>query len=120
MLVSFVLVAFAGHSLAVLVVGIVLLHFAIFPLNVLIATRLFSVVPEGRSRVNTALIVVNFVAGAIGSALTGVLWSAGGWTAVTVTGVAISAVGLAIWGIGRRGPLALPTSGRLISPINGL
>jgi predicted MFS family arabinose efflux permease len=108
MLVAFVLVTFAAHSLVVLAIGIVLLHLAIFPLNVLISTRLFSLVPEGRSRVNTALIVVNFVAGAIGSALVGVLWSAGGWTAVTVAGIAISAVGLAIWAIGRRGPLALP------------
>ena len=105
MLVSFVLVAFAAHSLAVLMVGIVLLHVAIFPLNVLISTRLFSLVPEGRSRINTALIVVNFIAGAIGSAVAGVLWSAGGWTAVTVAGLVISAVGLTGWTVGRRGPL---------------
>jgi predicted MFS family arabinose efflux permease len=106
MLVSFALLAFAAHSLVVLGVGIVLLHLAIFPLNVLISTRLFSLVPEGRSRVNTALIVVNFVAGAIGSAFAGVLWSAGGWTAIAVTAVVLSAVGLAVWAIGRRGPLA--------------
>jgi hypothetical protein len=40
--------------------------------------------------------------------MVGVLWSAGGWTAVTVAGVALSAVGLAIWAAGRRGPLAVP------------
>lgn len=108
MLVSFALLVFAPYSLVVLVIGIVLLHVAIFPLNVLISTRLFSLVPEGRSRINTALIVVNFVAGAIGSALAGALWSAGGWTSIAVTAVAVSAVGLAIWEIGRRGPLALP------------
>ena len=107
LLASFILLAFAEHSLVVLAVGIVLMHLAIFPLNVLISTRLFAQVPEGRSRVNTAMIVVNFVAGAIGSAVAGVLWSAGGWTAVTVTTIAISAVGLAVWTIGRRGPLAL-------------
>ena len=107
-LLSFVLVAFAQYSLLILIVGTVLLHIAIFPLNVLISTRLFALVPEGRSRINTALITVNFVAGAIGSAAVGPLWSAGGWPAVTVAGIAVSAVGLAVWAAGRRGPLAVP------------
>ena len=92
-----------------LLVAVVLLHFAIFPMNVLISARLFGVVTEGRSRVNTAVIAVNFIAGAIGSALVGPLWSAGGWHAVTEVGIGISAVGLLLWVIGRRGPLEART-----------
>jgi predicted MFS family arabinose efflux permease len=117
LLASFVLVAFAQHSLVVLAIGIVLMHMAIFPLNVLISTRLFSLVPEGRSRVNTALIVVNFIAGAIGSAVAGVLWSAGGWTAITVAGLAVSAVGLAGWAAGRRGPLLDSAGRQSVAPV---
>jgi hypothetical protein len=79
-------------------------------MNVLTSVRLFGVVTEGRSRVNTAVIAVNFVAGAIGSALVSPLWSAGGWHAVTTVGIGLSAVGLLLWGIGRRGPLGAQTN----------
>ncbi|HVI36478.1 MAG TPA: MFS transporter [Gaiellales bacterium] len=106
--VALVAMAFAdlgAHSLPLIIVAIVLLHFAIFPLNVLISARLFAVVSEGRSRVNTALIAVNFIAGAVGSALVGPLWAAGGWHAVTTVGIGISVVALVLWSVGRRGPL---------------
>jgi predicted MFS family arabinose efflux permease len=105
---ALVAMAFAdlgAHSLPLIIVAIVLLHFAIFPLNVLISARLFAVVSEGRSRVNTALIAVNFIAGAVGSALVGPLWAAGGWHAVTTVGIGISVVALVLWSVGRRGPL---------------
>ncbi len=111
-LVSLGLAAVAERSVLVLVVAVVLLHAAIFPLNVLVATRLLAVVPEGRSRVNTAMITVNFVAGAIGSAVVGPVWSAGGWQAVTVAEIALCALGLVVWAVGRRGPLAVPVAAR--------
>jgi predicted MFS family arabinose efflux permease len=104
-LVAMVVATVGEHSLPLIIVGIVLLHFAIFPMNVLISARLFEVVSEGRSRMNTALIAVNFVAGAIGSALVSPLWAAGGWHAVTTAGIALSVVGLLLWSIGRRGAL---------------
>ena len=50
-LVSFILVSFARGCVLILVIGIVLLHIALFPLNVLISTRLFAVAAESRSRV---------------------------------------------------------------------
>jgi hypothetical protein len=49
----------------------------------------------------------NFVGGAIGSAVASVLWSVGGWTAVTTAGAALSVFGLAVWALGRRGPLVV-------------
>lgn len=109
-LLALIVAALGQHSLPLIIVAVVLLHFAIFPMNVLISARLFGVVTEGRSRVNTAVIAVNFIAGAIGSALVGPLWSAGGWHAVTEVGIGISVVGLLLWGIGRRGPLEARTN----------
>jgi predicted MFS family arabinose efflux permease len=107
-LVSFALGALAGHSVVVLIAAIVLLDIAIQSLNILNSTRLFAVVGEARSRVNTATVTANFVAGAIGSAAAGLLWSTGGWTAVTLTGGAFCVVGLAVWVAGRRGALVIP------------
>jgi predicted MFS family arabinose efflux permease len=104
-LLALVVAALGEHSLVLIIIAIVLLHFAIFPMNVLISARLFGAITEGRSRVNTAVIAVNFIAGAIGSALVSPLWAAGGWHAVTTVGIAISVAGLLLWSIGRRGPL---------------
>ncbi|MER6562678.1 MFS transporter [Streptomyces sp. NPDC001027] len=104
-LITMIVAALGQHSLLLIIVSVVLLHFAIFPMNVLISARLFAVVAEGRARVNTAVIAVNFIAGAIGSALVGPLWTAGGWHAVTGVGIGLSVAGLLLWTIGRRGAL---------------
>jgi predicted MFS family arabinose efflux permease len=104
-LVAMAIAAVGEHSLPLIIVAIVLLHLAIFPMNVLVSARLFAVVPEGRSRVNTAMIAANFLAGAVGSALVAPLWSAGGWNAVTTAGVVLCLAGLLVWIIGRRGAL---------------
>lgn len=87
--------------------AIVLLDVAIQSLNILHSTRLFAVAGDARSRVNAATVTTNFAAGAIGSAAAGLLWSAGGWTAVTLTGAAFCVVGLAVWAAGRCGALVV-------------
>jgi predicted MFS family arabinose efflux permease len=76
--------------------------------NILNQTRVFAVSGEARSRLNTAFVTNNFIGGALGSAAATVLWSAGGWTAVTTAGAVLSAVALLVWAVGRRGGLVLP------------
>ena len=71
--------------------------------------RLFGVSDEARSRLNTALGTGNFIGGAVGSAAATALWSAGGWTAVTIAGAALSCLALTVWALGRRGPLLILT-----------
>jgi S-adenosylhomocysteine hydrolase len=95
-------------SLAILIASIVLLDTAVQSLNILNATRLFAIAGNARSRVNTAMITSNFVAGSIGSAAARLLWTAGGWTAVTTTELIFAAFGFMVWLLGRRGPLVIP------------
>ncbi|WP_341962619.1 MFS transporter [Pseudomonas sp. RC10] len=45
--------------------------------------------PEARGRINGIFVGVFFIGGAIGSALSGVLWSLGGWGAVCAGGVVL-------------------------------
>jgi len=104
-LVAFLVAAFSGRSVAGLIVTIIVLDVAIRSLNILNQTRLFAVSHEARSRLNTAAVTASFVAGATGSAGASVLWQAGSWSAVSLAGIATSAVGLVVWGLGRRGPL---------------
>ncbi|MFI1994493.1 MFS transporter [Actinoplanes sp. NPDC020271] len=102
---AYVLAGLGGHSVVLILVAVVLLDVAVQALNVLNQVRMFAVAPAARSRLNTAFVTGNFVGGAIGSAAATLLWSAGGWTAVTATGAALGAATFLIWLAGRRGPL---------------
>src|SRR5919202_4400712 len=104
-LASFVLATFAGQSVLLVLVVIVVLDVALQAFGILNQLRVFAVSHEARSRLNTAYVTCNFLGGAAGSAGAAVLWSAGGWTAVSVAGMALSLLALGVWAAGRRGPL---------------
>ncbi len=88
-----------ARSIVAIIVAVLLLDLAVQGVNVLNQTRLMELAPSARSRINTAFVVCNFIGGAIGSALAGVLWNAGGWSAV-MTGagvlILIGAAGLSV------------------------
>jgi predicted MFS family arabinose efflux permease len=107
-LVSFVIAVFAGRSVVLILVVIIVLDIAIQGQGILNQSRVFAVSHQARSRINTAYVTFNFIGGALGSAAATVLWSAGGWTAVSVAGVVLCGFALAVWAVGRRGPLAAP------------
>jgi predicted MFS family arabinose efflux permease len=97
MLASFLLAAVAGHSVALILIVILLLDVAAQTTIVLNQARIFEVSREARSRLNTAFVTGNFIGGAIGSAAATVLWAAGGWVAVSLAGALMSVVALAVW-----------------------
>ncbi|GGU93399.1 MFS transporter [Actinomadura cremea] len=98
---SWPLLAAGERSLVWLLAGVVLLdlaHQAVLnsSQNVVYALR-----PEARNRINSAFMTVFFVGGAVGSALTSVVWARGGWTGVCVLGGALSAGTVVLWGLER-------------------
>ncbi len=106
--VAFVVAALGGRSVVAVVVAILLLDVAIQGIGILNQTRMFAVSAEARSRLNTAFVTNNFLFGAAGSVLATVLWSAGGWLAVTLCGAGLATAALVVWAFGRRGPLVVP------------
>jgi predicted MFS family arabinose efflux permease len=108
---AFVGAAFAGRSVALLVIVLIMIDVALQGQALLNRARLFAVSHEARSRLNTALGTSNFIGGAIGSAAATALWSAGGWTAVTIAGAALCCFALTVWTLGRRGPLVICRTG---------
>ncbi|WBB69201.1 MFS transporter [Micromonospora sp. WMMD812] len=104
---AFVVAAFAGRSVALIIIAIIMIDVALQTQALLNRARLFALSHEARSRLNTALATGNFIGAAIGSAAATTLWSAGGWTAVTITGTALCCFALAVWALGRRGPLVI-------------
>ena len=90
---------FAESSVVVLVVLAAVYSLGNQSVSILNQSRLFSLNPEKRSRLNTCFVVNNFIFCGIGSTLASVLWNLGGWHAV-MTGAAITLIiALAIWGI---------------------
>jgi predicted MFS family arabinose efflux permease len=85
------------YSLVWLLIGIVVLDVATQGQRILNQAQIFAISAEARSRVNTAYVTGNFVGGAIGSITASALWVAGGWTAVSVAGAALSAVAFGLW-----------------------
>ena len=94
---SLAAVAFAMHSIQGVVVCAAVLSLAVQGVNILNQTRVFELSDAERSRLNTALVVNNFIFAAAGSALAAMLWHAGGWQAVCVAGAAACLLALAVW-----------------------
>ena len=101
-LASLVLAWFGQTSIVVLLIAILAFDIAAQASLILNQTRLLSIDPAARSRMNTAFVTGNFIGGAVGSAVAGVLWQAGGWTAVLLGGAAALTVALLVWATHRH------------------
>lgn len=91
---SFILMGFIGKHFAGLVVSVVLMDLGIQIAHVSNQTRIYSIDPSARSRLNMVYMFCYFVGGALGSYLGAVCWHHGGWWGVCSFGAAI--LGLAI------------------------
>ena len=87
--------------LPVLLIAVAIFSVGIQGAQVLLQTRMLSIDPATRSRLNTAFVVTNFVGGAIGSALASVLWDLGAWTALATAAATIIGIALVIWAVQR-------------------
>jgi predicted MFS family arabinose efflux permease len=87
------------HSLAALIVGILVLDLAAQGLHIANQSEIYRLNPAARSRLTSAYMATYFAGGLIGSIASGAAYSHGGWTAVSVTGAVfgLAAVALACW-----------------------
>lgn len=79
-------------SLVGLVVGVVLLDFAMQAALVANQHIVFALRPEARARLNTVLMGAMFFGGAAGSAASMAAWQAGGWAGVVALGITFGLV----------------------------
>lgn len=88
-------------SIIGLIIFVILLDVAVMVNLILGQTRLFALSATERSRLNTAVVVFNFVGGALGSFLAGPLWSAGGWTGIMAGSLVIAGIAFLVWAVAR-------------------
>ncbi|GLW12423.1 sugar transporter [Microtetraspora sp. NBRC 13810] len=98
---SWLLIGAAESSLIWLAGGLIVLNMAHQAVlnsnqNVIYALR-----PEIRNRLNSALTTAFFAGGAAGSALAAVVWTRGGWTAVSVLGGLLACGTFVLWALER-------------------
>ncbi|GAA1382932.1 MFS transporter [Peribacillus frigoritolerans] len=95
----------ASNSIIGLIVVVIVLDLATQTNLVLGQTRLFALPGSARSRLNTSIVVSNFLGGAFGSVIAGPLWDFRGWNAIMVAALTITLIGFIIWAITRRNRL---------------
>jgi predicted MFS family arabinose efflux permease len=85
-----------GASLWGLAAGVILLDLGVQAGHVANQTRIYALVADAGSRLNTVYMVSYFLGGALGSALGAYGWSAAGWPGVCLAGLGMLAMALAV------------------------
>jgi predicted MFS family arabinose efflux permease len=100
---AWVLLAAFGHSVAGVIVGMILLDLGATSADISNRTVIFSLYPEIRTRLTTIYMVGKFAGAGAMAWLTGIVWSLGGWPAVCALGggSAVAAAVVAWAGVGR-------------------
>jgi predicted MFS family arabinose efflux permease len=93
---SYVVFDVAGYSLWGLAAGVILLDLGVQGGHVANQTRIYALVPEARSRLNTVYMVTFFLGGALGSALGAYGWTHWRWNGVCAAGAVQLLAALAV------------------------
>jgi predicted MFS family arabinose efflux permease len=97
MLASFAVLAAFGWSLTGLVVGVLLLDVGAQGNHISNQTRIYGLMPEARSRLNTVYMVSFFLGGALGSAAGAAAWPRYGWPGACAVGAAFLVAALGVF-----------------------
>ncbi len=98
MAMSFLVFYFSGQSVIDIVIGIILIDIGIQGIHISNQTRVYSIMPEARNRMNTVFMSFSFLGTAAGSALGLFLWQLGGWHMVTLGCLGLCALAFLVYG----------------------
>jgi predicted MFS family arabinose efflux permease len=91
---GYVLLLFLGRTLPGLIASIALIDIGVQSGHVANQSRIYSLAPDARSRINTFYMVAFFVGGSLGSYLGPLGFNAGGWTGFCLIPLALLAFAL--------------------------
>jgi predicted MFS family arabinose efflux permease len=95
-LISFIGLWLFGHVLSALIVGVMFLDAGVQASQVSNQTRIYSLLPEAPSRVNTVYMTSFFGGGALGASLGAYGWSSMQWNGVCIVGIGMLLVALSV------------------------
>ncbi|MCV9930080.1 MFS transporter [Flavobacterium sp. LS1R49] len=99
MLISFIIFYFSGSSIIGIIIGIVCIDVGIQGVHISNQTRVYSLLPEARNRLNTVFMSFSFLGTAAGSAYGLFLWKIGGWHAVAIGCAVLALLALTVYGL---------------------
>jgi predicted MFS family arabinose efflux permease len=88
-----------GGALVPLMAGVVVLDLGVQGVQVANLSTIYALRPEARSRITMAYTGTYFLGGAVGSAVSGAAYAAGGWLAVCAAGAVFALLALAVWAL---------------------
>ena len=88
---AYVVLGLGSGHLAGLVLGVILLDVGVQAAHISNQSKVFSLVPEARSRLNTVYMAGYFTGGSLGSVAGGLAWTHGGWPGVCLLGAGFTA-----------------------------
>jgi predicted MFS family arabinose efflux permease len=95
-LISFIIFYFSSHSIAGLVIGVIILDMGVQATHISNQSIIFALKPEARNRINTIYMVTYFIGGSAGTFLATQLWKSYQWNGVCAIGAIISVTTLII------------------------
>ena len=102
LLASWGLLLLGGHSVVLLVAGIVALDLGVQGVHISNQSAIYELRPDARSRITTAYMLAYFAGAAAMSAAASAVYGSDGWTGVCVLGAAVAATGLVAWLVTER------------------
>jgi len=99
---AFLIFGLFGHSLWGMILGVILLDLGVQGCHISNQTRIYGLIPEARSRLNTVYMVGFFFGGAFGSYAGTLGWSRFGWTGVCAVGSAFVVIALVVFIVAGR------------------
>src|SRR5690348_8517318 len=106
LLASWGLLLLGGHSVVLLVAGIVALDLGAQGVHISNQSAIYALHAGARSRITTAYMLAYFAGAAAMSAAASILYGSDGWTGVCVLGAGVAAAGLVVWVVTERPSLA--------------
>lgn len=97
LLASWLPLSLAQYSIIALILGVILLDFAVQVTHISNMSAIYQIRPEARSRINTGYMVSYFTGGMLGSVGSTYLFSHYGWIAIVIAGTILGILGLIIW-----------------------
>ncbi|RZJ28861.1 MAG: MFS transporter [Flavobacterium sp.] len=102
MLLSFIVFYFSTSHIAGVIIGIVLIDIGLQCVHISNQTRIYSILPEARNRMNTVYMSFSFLGTAAGSAFGLWLWNFGGWHMLSIGCAGLSVAAFLVYTITGR------------------
>lgn len=97
LLLSFGIFYFSAKSVIGMIIGIIFLDLGLQVVHVSNQTRIYSLLPEARNRLNTVFMAFSFMGTAFGSAFGLYMWKFLGWVGVCLAGVIMAVLALLVY-----------------------